>query len=93
VDDDGIASCMDATSGEQIWQKRLGGEFSASVMAVQQKIYLFDHEGKGYVFSGDRSGQLIAQNQLDDGCMASPVVVDNNLILRTRSALYRIGSK
>ncbi len=93
VDDDGIASCVDATNGEQIWQKRLGGEFSASVMAVNNKIYLFDHDGKGYVFAGDRSGNIIAENQLDDGCMASPVVVDNNLILRTRSALYRIGSK
>lgn len=93
VDDDGIASCIDASNGEQIWQKRLGGEFSASAMAVKEKIYLFDHDGKGYIFSADRTGNLIAQNQLDDGCMASPVVVDNHLILRTRTALYRIGSK
>lgn len=93
VDDDGIASCVDAQNGEQVWQKRLGGEFSASAMAVNNKIYLFDHDGKSYVFAGDRSGNVIAENQLDDGCMASPVVVDNNLILRTRSALYRIGSK
>lgn len=93
VDDDGIASCVDAENGEQVWQKRLGGEFSASAMAVNNKIYLFDHDGKGYVFAADRSGNVIAENQLDDGCMASPVVVDNNLILRTRSALYRIGSK
>lgn len=93
VDDDGIASCVDTKNGEQVWQKRLGGEFSASAMAVNNKIYLFDHDGKGYVFTADRSGTVIAENQLDDGCMASPVVVDNNLILRTRSALYRIGSK
>ena len=84
---------MDAGNGEQLWQKRLGGEFSASVLAVGNLIYLFDHDGKSYVFAGDRSGTLVAENQLDDGCMASPAVVDGNLIVRTRSALYRIGAK
>jgi outer membrane protein assembly factor BamB len=93
VDDDGIASCIDATNGEQVWQKRLGGEYSASVMAVGNRIYLFDHDGKSYVFAGDRSGTLVAENLLDDGCMASPAVVDGNLIVRTRTALYRIGVK
>lgn len=92
IDDEGIASCIDAANGEQVWQKRLGGEFSSSVMSAGGNIYLFDHEGKGYVFKADRSGTLVSENQLDDGCMATPAVVDGQMILRTRSALYRIGS-
>lgn len=93
VDDEGIASCIDANNGEQLWQKRLGGEFSTSVTAVAGNIYLFDHDGKGYVFAADKEGTLVAENVLADGCMATPAIVQGQLILRTRSALYRIGSK
>lgn len=30
VSDNGIATCLDAVSGEQHWQERIGGNFSAS---------------------------------------------------------------
>jgi outer membrane protein assembly factor BamB len=32
----------------------------------------------------------LAKNQLDDGFMATPAVTGKALILRTRSAIYRI---
>ena len=40
-----------------------------------------------------REFKLLAKNKLDDGCMASPAVADNALLVRTRTHLYRIENK
>jgi hypothetical protein len=37
--------------------------------------------------------KVIATNQLDDGCMASPAVVGKSLIVRSKKSLYRIDGK
>jgi len=90
VHDAGVASCLDASDGSELWSKRLGGQFSASPLAAGGHIYLFDHEGKAYVLRPGRTFDLIATNDLVDGCMASPVPISDALIVRTRSAVYRI---
>jgi hypothetical protein len=52
---------------------------------------MFDEEGMSRVIEATPERfQLLAENRLDDGCMASPAVIDNALILRTKTHLYRI---
>jgi hypothetical protein len=34
--------------------------------------------------------RLLAENQLEAGCMASPAVIGDALIVRTKTRLYRI---
>lgn len=92
VHDAGVASCLDATDGTELWNKRLGGQFSASPLIAGGFLYLFDHDGKCYVSRPGREYDLVSENQLDDGCMASPIPVGNRLLVRTRSALYLLGS-
>jgi len=93
VHDAGVASCLDASSGEEVWSERLGGQFSASPLMAGGHIYLFDHDGAGYVIEPGRKFKLIAKNTLNDGCMASPVPTGDALVVRTRTALYRIEKK
>lgn len=90
VTDSGVFERIDAESGEIVEQKRLGGKFSASLVATQHHVYAFDHDGKGYVFTATESPELIATNELPDGCNASPAIVGDSLIVRTTSSLYRI---
>jgi outer membrane protein assembly factor BamB len=90
VHDAGVVSCLDAENGEEVWSERLGNQFSASLLIADGHLYLFDHEGAGYVIEPSREYKLIAQNKLDDGCMATPVPLSDSLLIRTRSALYRI---
>jgi len=92
VHDAGVATCLDAASGETLWTQRLGGEFSASPLAGDGVVYWFDHDGVCYVTRQGRQFELIAENRLDDGCMASPVPLPDSLLIRTRSALYRIAA-
>ena len=89
LDDRGVLTAMKRATGELVWQERLGGDFSTSPLLAGDRIYCFDEKGKSHVYSVD--GKLIASNTLDGGCLASPAVVGDDLIVRTRSAVYCIG--
>jgi outer membrane protein assembly factor BamB len=90
IDDGGIVSCLEARTGSELWRERVGGNYSASPLCVESRIYLFSEEGKATVINADRDFRVLAVNQLEEGFMASPAVSDNALILRTRTHLYRI---
>ncbi len=89
--DAGILSAMNRTTGELVWQERLGGDFSSSPVLAGNRIYCLDEKGKGHVYSVD--GKQLAVNTLEAGCLASPAVVGEDLIVRTRNAVYCIGAK
>ncbi len=91
VTDDGILARISTADGEIVWQDRLGGKFSASLVATDEYLYTFDYDGKGYVYTLADEPQKVAMNQLPDGCNASPAIVEDSLIVRTTTHLYRIG--
>ncbi len=86
----GVATCVDAMTGHEVWSKRLGGNFAASPLYADGKIYFLNREGETFVIAPGAEFQLLATNKLDTGCMASPAAIDGALILRTEQALYRI---
>ncbi len=90
VDDNGVAACLDALTGEVVWKKRLGSNFSSSLIYADGRIYFFDQEGKATVLRASRKYEVLAENELDEGCMASPAVSGDALFVRTRTHLYRI---
>lgn len=91
VEDGGVAMCWDARTGDVVWQERLGGNYSASPLAAEGRLYCFSEEGKTVVIATGREFKKLAESQLDEGFMASPAVAGKSLILRTRTDLYRIG--
>lgn len=90
VDDGGIASCRDAATGDALWMERIGGNFSASPLVANGRLYLFSEEGKTTVLEAAPEYKVVAENTLGDGFMASPAVSGNALYLRSRSHLYCI---
>lgn len=91
ISDNGMASCVDAQTGRQVWQKRLKGNFSASPLLAGDRVYFFSEEGAIPVIAAAGEFRLLAENRLDNGFMASPAVLGESLILRSRKHLYRIG--
>jgi outer membrane protein assembly factor BamB len=86
LEDRGVLSAMKKETGEVIWQKRLGGDFSSSPIFAGGVIYCLDEQGKGHVVTP--SGDVLAENMLPSGCLASPVAVGKTLVIRTRNAVY-----
>ncbi|MBV9124269.1 MAG: PQQ-like beta-propeller repeat protein [Planctomycetes bacterium] len=93
VNESGMATCLDAATGRQVWQKRLGGQFFASPIYADGRLYCFNDEGTGYVMQPGRQPKLLAVNKLDDGCMATPAAAGQDLIVRTRTHLYCLRQK
>jgi hypothetical protein len=90
VNEAGIVSCLEARTGEPVWQERVGGKFWASPLYAAGRLYLFDEGGQGHVLAAGRSWKKMATNRLKDGCRASPAVSGRALFVRTLTHLYRI---
>ena len=91
VSDFGIASCVDAKTGQTHWQQRLGGNYSASPVFADGRIYFQSEEGLTTVIAPGKTFQKLATSQLDGGMLASMAVANGSLFIRTDSHLYRIG--
>ena len=90
ISDSGIATCLEAATGQELWKQRIGGEFSASALYADGRIHFFDRQGKTTVIAPGRIYKPLAVNKLDDGFMASAAVAGSALYLRTRTHLYRV---
>jgi outer membrane protein assembly factor BamB len=93
VSDQGVVSCLDAKTGKQRWQERLNGQYTASPVTAAGLIYLCNEAGKTTVIRASAEYEVVATNDLDAGCMASPALVGDTLLLRTKTHLYAIGAK
>lgn len=94
VDDNGWGSLLDAADGTQLWRERLAPRVAASPVAIGNRVYVFDQNSLGVVLEPSREGpNILARNELPPGCMASPAVVGNHLVVRTRTHLHRLGTR
>ena len=91
VSDRGIATCIDANSGDQHWQKRLGGNFSASPVLAEGRIYFTSEEGVTTVIEAANEYNELAKNDIGQRTLASMALSDKSIFLRTDTHLYRIG--
>jgi outer membrane protein assembly factor BamB len=91
ISDDGIALCVEAETGDVIYRKRIGGNFSASPLMASGRIYLTSEQGLTTVLRAGREFQQLAENDIGQRTLASLAVIDNSILLRTVDALYRIG--
>ncbi|MCY4074936.1 MAG: PQQ-binding-like beta-propeller repeat protein [Acidobacteria bacterium] len=90
VTDFGIATCVDAHTGDIHWQQRLGGNHSASPVFVDGRIYFQNEEGITTVIAPGTEFRELARNRLDGVTLASMAVSDGALFVRTDTHLYRI---
>ena len=92
-DKNGVATCLEAKTGTALWQQRLEGDNVASPVSAEGRIYIFNRDGAAFVLAAGREAKVLARNQLDDGCMATPAIAGKALFIRTKTNLYRIEQK
>lgn len=90
VSEKGVATCADARTGAIIWQERLEGEYWASPIYADGRIYFFNRDAHATVIELADELKVLAVSRLDGRMMASPAVAGKALFLRTDSHLYRI---
>jgi outer membrane protein assembly factor BamB len=93
LDDGGFLTCMDVGSGAVHYQERLLGPSWSSLLVADGRIYGIDKQGKSAVVTPGKTLQVLATNELGEKAQATMSVCDNDLLIRTDKALYRIGKK
>jgi outer membrane protein assembly factor BamB len=89
--DRGTVSCHDVATGRQHWRERVGGDFHSSPIRIGDRILAASRGGEVVVLAAKTKFELLARNMLDEPCVATPAVADDQLYLRTESTLFCIG--
>ncbi len=91
--DRGFFESYDALTGEPVYDRQrvsVGASFSASPWAYNGKIFAASEQGDTYVIKAGPEFEVVGVNSLDEMIMASPAIVGDRLLLRTRSKVYSI---
>lgn len=89
-----FVSAFDAHTGEEHYlNARLPRSWTirASAVGADDRIYMCSQEGDVIVLRRGTELEVLAVNSMDEMILATPAIADGDLILRTRSALYRIA--
>lgn len=97
--DAGVATCWKSDTGEEMWKERLGGDFFASPVMVDDRIYASNGRGKTFVFEATpKNFRILSENQVGDEAYASPTICGGRIYLRVakrgetrQEFLYCIG--
>jgi len=92
VNDVGILSCLDARTGELRWIQRIGGNYSASPIYADGRIYFQSEEGVTTVIEPGTTFKKLATNTLDEATLASMAVSGGSIYVRTDRHLYKISN-
>jgi outer membrane protein assembly factor BamB len=90
LDDGGIVSCLDAKTGDEIWRERVQGNYSASPLLADGRLYIFSEEGKCTALAAGREFKKLGESMMPIGVMSTPAIAGKAIYLRTRTDLYRI---
>ncbi len=93
LDDGGFLSCLDAKTGDLYYQERVLGPTWSSLIFADGHIYGIDKQGKTAVVIPGKELKVVATNDLGEKAQASFSVCDNDLLIRTDKALYRVGKR
>ncbi len=91
VANNGAARCLDINSGRLRWKTRLKGQYRASPVAAEGRIYFLNTKGLCTVLSAALRLDRLTENQLDDDTLASPAISGGKLFIRGRKSLYCVG--
>jgi len=89
--DSGITQCLDAASGKLLWKQRLGEQYHASPLAGDGKVYFASKEGVVRVIQAGANFEVLAQNDMGEGIVASPAISDGQIFIRGEKHLFCIG--
>ena len=95
VDDGGIVTFLDPVSGEVLDRGRLYEaveSYFASPVAGDGKVFMVSEACKVVVLKTGPSLDILAVNDLDDICFATPAIDENHIYIRTRSALHAFAN-
>lgn len=92
ISNTGVATAVDAESGERKWVLRVGGNYWASPFTANGLLYFCSEDGAVKVVDPRlEKPKIVEVNRLEGSIHATPAVIGNELLIRTDKFLYRIS--
>ncbi len=88
ITNNGIAHAFRADTGDLLWKQRLPGEYRASPVVADGKVYFLNMEGLTSVVAASEDFELLSQNSLDATTLASPAIAQGRIYVRSQQWLY-----
>jgi len=88
----GVFACIDAKTGEKLWDQEYGDAFYSSPIYADGKVYITDMSGKTHIVKATKDYQLIGTSELGEKAVCSPVFQDGRVYLRGMNNLYCLGA-
>jgi outer membrane protein assembly factor BamB len=102
MQDAGIATCWECSTGKEMWKSRVGGEFTASLVLVGENLYATSEGGKSVIFKAQSDKfEKVAESQLGNEAYATPSICGGQIFMRVvkteggqrQEWLYCLGGK
>ena len=90
VKDSGIVTLLDIANGKMLQQLRAEGRgnYYASIVAGDHKVYLVSESGVMTVLQSGPDGKILSSYDFGERVMATPVIYNGVFYIRTEQALY-----
>lgn len=95
INNAGVLTCSDRSSGEKIYEFRLKGPFSGSPVAGGDgRLYVFSEQGVGQVvdISGDQ-GEVSSEVELGETILGTPALAEGALYIRSDGHLWKFAAE
>jgi outer membrane protein assembly factor BamB len=91
VSDLGIASCVDARTGERHWMERFGDNYSASPVYANGRVLFMNENGLATWVKPGKEFVVLGTNEVPGRTFATPAFSEGAMYLRTDENLYKIA--
>jgi outer membrane protein assembly factor BamB len=94
VKNGGIMTCLNARTGDVVWQERLParGSYYASLIAGAGRVYAVSEDGEATVVAAKPDFEILSSNPMGERVMATPAVSDGQMFIRSDETLFAIGT-
>jgi FOG: WD40-like repeat len=93
--DDGTAACVDLTGdlSDNVWKKRIGGNYSGSPIIIDGRIYCISESGDVKVIDASPTFREYKGGALNDPSYSTPAVANGRVYFRSFHKLFSLRAR
>ena len=93
ADFSGFLHCLDAKTGQELWNHDMLAAVWGSPIVIDGKVYLGDEDGDISVLAAGRTKKLLYETNMGSSIYSTPVPANGNMYVVNRNQLIAIGKK
>jgi len=91
ADFSGFLHCLDAKTGQELWNHDMLAAVWGSTIVIDGKVYLGDEDGDVSVLAAGRTKKLLYETNMGSSIYSTPVPANGNMFIVNRNQLISVG--